>query len=267
MKLHILGSVGYHGNGFRETTCLAIPELGIVLDAGTGFYRLAGLVPLLPPSMPLNVFLSHGHIDHTIGLTYGITTFHNQPVQLTVNAQPRILRAMERVLFDGPLFPLPMSFMQYATREMDAEGRPDTSASVGIAGEQRLIVTATTLPHPGGSTGYRFEIPDGRHFAYITDTDARQVRTGFVAGCHTLIHECNFPDEYVELARRSGHSILSDVLRLAERARVKKLILMHFNNYPEMMSGKHSDNLVGILPPHLPCEVILSDDNMVVDLF
>ena len=38
MKLHVLGSAGYHPNDYRQTICLMIPEIGVIFDAGTGFY-------------------------------------------------------------------------------------------------------------------------------------------------------------------------------------------------------------------------------------
>ena len=33
MKLHLLGTTGYHPNARRHTACLMLPEQGIVLDA------------------------------------------------------------------------------------------------------------------------------------------------------------------------------------------------------------------------------------------
>ena len=39
MRLVVLGTAGYHPNDWRHTLCMMIPELGIMLDAGTGAYR------------------------------------------------------------------------------------------------------------------------------------------------------------------------------------------------------------------------------------
>lgn len=262
MKLHVLGSAGYHGNGFRETTCLAIPELSVVLDAGTSFFRLRKLMGAFPSNQPIDVFLSHGHLDHIIGLSYIMTTMRALPQRkFLVHAAPLHLDAVNAML-GSPLFPLSMEFMGLvpsALQKLDTSHRE----SVTTLGTR---VTSCTVPHPGMSVAYRFESDTGHSFAYVTDTQAQYVRKSFVEDVDTLIHECNFPDSLRDIAEASGHSCLSDVLRLAERARAKKLVLMHFNNFPEMEAGEPISNLVGELPASLPCEVVLTNDNMVVEI-
>ena len=262
MKLHVLGSAGYHGNGFRETTCLALPEIGVVLDAGTGFFRLRKLMNDFPAEQPIDVFLSHGHLDHVIGLTQTITTMHGLPPHnFHVHGSRAHLDAVETV-FGGLLFPLSLERMGLSpVRLLNTD-----STRCEFLPRETLRVFSCTVPHPGQSVAYRFEEGSGHTFAYVTDTQAQFVRKDFVSGVDTLIHECNFPDSYRALAEASGHSCLSDVLRLAERAKVKKLVLMHFNNFPEMEGGEPLDNLVGELPRELPCEVILTKDNMVVNI-
>lgn len=259
MKLHILGTAGYHGNGFRETTCLTIPELGIILDAGTGFFRLRKLLANFPENVPLRVFLSHPHLDHTIGLTQTLTTFHGAPRKLMVHGLRSHLDATASI-FASPLFPLApdrmgLEFVPLKTTD------PLYITSYG----EKFSARSCELPHPGQSIGYHFETSNFS-FVYITDTDASQVRASFVRGAKTLIHECNFPDAYVELAKASGHSILSDVLKLTERSRVEKLVLMHFNNFPEMDADQRMENLIGELPRELPFEVVITHDNMVVEI-
>jgi glyoxylase-like metal-dependent hydrolase (beta-lactamase superfamily II) len=66
MKLVVLGSNGYRPTDLGQTTCCAIPELGIILDAGTGIYRLADYLV----SYQLDLFITHAHADHYGGLVY-----------------------------------------------------------------------------------------------------------------------------------------------------------------------------------------------------
>ena len=40
MKLGFLGSNGFRPNDLGRTACYAIPEFGVILDAGTGMYRM-----------------------------------------------------------------------------------------------------------------------------------------------------------------------------------------------------------------------------------
>ncbi len=263
MRLHILGSAGYHPNGFRETTCLMIPEMGIILDAGTGFYRVRKLLPQVPAGAPLQVLISHGHIDHTVGLTYGINVFWGAGRKVRVFGHENHLRAVEHRLFGGPLFPLgadhPLLGYEFGrwTEGMPTEGYEANGLPL------RLI----SLPHPGGTIGYRLSLPNGRDLAYITDACADDVPTEFVAGAHTLIHECNFTDDLAVLARNSGHSTTSQVFNLARRAGAKRLVAMHWNAMLELEAGRPIKDMTGRDPDEkLPFELVLADDATVVDL-
>ena len=66
MRLHCLGTVGYHPNDSSHTSCYFLPQSGILLDAGTGIFRLAKLIE----TDSLDVLLSHAHLDHSFGLTF-----------------------------------------------------------------------------------------------------------------------------------------------------------------------------------------------------
>ena len=68
--------------------------------------------------------------------------------------------------------------------------------------------------------------PD-RSLAYITDTTAPGNYTEFVRGVDVLVHECYFPDELDDWARKTGHSSSSNVAKLAKAANVKRLYLVH----------------------------------------
>jgi ribonuclease Z len=65
MKLVVLGSNGYRPTDLGHTACYAIPELGLTLDAGTGLYRMFDHLE----DDGFDVYLSHDHRDHTMGLT------------------------------------------------------------------------------------------------------------------------------------------------------------------------------------------------------
>ena len=71
MRIVCLGTTGFHPNADRHTACYLIPEVGVVLDAGTGLFRLADHLE----TEHVDVFLSHAHLDHVVGLTYLIEPF------------------------------------------------------------------------------------------------------------------------------------------------------------------------------------------------
>src|SRR5690242_13483958 len=65
MKLVLLGAGGYYPTSRRHTACMMLPEVGVVLDAGTGMCRVGEFLQ----TERLDIFLSHAHLDHVTGLT------------------------------------------------------------------------------------------------------------------------------------------------------------------------------------------------------
>ena len=213
MKLVVLGTAGYHPNEHRQTTCVVIPEAGIVLDAGTSMFRL----PQYIETPSIDILLSHAHLDHVVGLTFLLDILYQHPLdEVRVHSVPANLKAIREHLFSDELFPVEPPYVD----------RPIVDAlQIGTA-----TVTHCPLMHPGGSIGYRVDFAD-RSLAFITDTtahvDAEYVK--FIQGVDLLIHECNFPDGFDDFAEKTGHSCLTPVVEVAKRADVGGLILLHFN--------------------------------------
>src|ERR1700680_2537615 len=139
MKLILLGTTGYHPNDERHTACFMIPELGIILDAGTAMYRARKFLR----TAELDIFLTHAHLDHVIGLTFLLDVLPNKNVRrVTVHGAPDKLAAVEEHLFADLLFPVKPTF----------EFRP-LAPRVPLAGGGTL--THFPLLHPGGALGYR----------------------------------------------------------------------------------------------------------------
>ncbi len=214
MKLILLGTSGYHPSDRRHTPCMLFPQCGVVLDAGTGMYRLGDYLQ----TEEVDIFLTHAHLDHVVGLTYLFSVMWIHPLRrVTVHGQAEKLSSIERHLFSADLFPnLP-----------PCEFRPLSDVTPLAAGGQ---LTHFSLVHPGGALGFRLDWP-GHSMAYVTDTtaaaDAAYVEK--IRGVDLLVHECYFPDTYAELAMKYGHSCTTPVVEVARKARVGRLILTHIN--------------------------------------
>jgi ribonuclease BN (tRNA processing enzyme) len=214
MKLLLLGTAGYHPSESRQTACLMLPEAGIVLDAGTGFFRVRE--HLQTPT--LDILLTHAHLDHVVGLTYLLSTAWQRKLErITVHGEAAKLAAVREHLLAQDLFPAPLP----------CEWRPLPAGSMELVGAR---VTHFPLAHPGGSVGYRLDWP-GCSLAYVTDTtatpDSPYVQA--IRGVDLLVHECNFRDSEHEWAVKTGHSCTSVVASVAKAAGVKRLVLLHFN--------------------------------------
>jgi ribonuclease Z len=214
MKIILLGTAGYHPNDRRHTAAVLLPECGVLLDAGTGMYRAARFLR----TRQLDIFLTHAHVDHVIGLTYLFDLLREHPLdRVRVHALPEHLAAIDEHLFALPLFP----------KKPPYESCP-LEAAVTLPGNGRL--TWFPLAHQGGSIGLRLDWP-GRSMAYVTDTtaapDADYIER--IAGVDLLLHECYYGDEHARWARETGHSSTSLVADVARRAGVRRLVVLHIN--------------------------------------
>lgn len=218
MKLLLLGTSGYHPSERRHTACLMLPEAGIVLDAGTGFFRVRK--HLQTPT--LDILLTHAHLDHVAGLTYLLSTTFQKPLErLTVHGEADKLAAVREHLLSEKIFPA----------ALPCEWQPLPAGRFSIGGAQ---VTHFPLVHPGGAVGYRLDWSD-RSLAYVTDTmastGADYVR--HIRGVELLVHECNFRDAQEEWAKKTGHSSTTGVAQVAAAANVKRVVLVHFDSLDE----------------------------------
>ena len=214
MKLLLLGTTGYHPNDLRQTACFMLPASGVVLDAGTGMYRVRE--HLSTPT--LDVFLSHAHLDHVVGLTFLFDVLYERPMErVTIHGEPSKLDAVRDHLLAEPIFPvaLPCEYRPLSERIELADGG---------------VVTHFPLEHPGGSTGYRIDWPD-RSLAYVTDTTAAPGADYVqrIGGVDLLVHECYFPDAMGPWAEKTGHSCTTPVAQVAKQAGVGRLVLVHLN--------------------------------------
>lgn len=219
MKLVVLGSTGYHPNDLRQTACMMLPEIGVVLDAGTGMYRVGPL--LCTPE--LHIFLTHAHLDHIVGLTFLFDVLGpNNQRRVIVHGEADKLAAVEQHLLAPLLFPVPLP----------CEYRP-LEGAVPLADGGML--SYFPLEHPGGVVGFRLDWP-GHSLAYVTDTIARPDAPYIdaIRGVDVLLHECYFPDEHKRFADLTGHSHTSAVAQVAQAAGVKRLYLMHL--FPAVVS-------------------------------
>ncbi|MFK7822026.1 MAG: MBL fold metallo-hydrolase [Planctomycetaceae bacterium] len=213
MQLVFLGTGGFHPNERRHTASVMLPEVGVVFDAGTSFFRM----PNHLKTRDLQVFLSHGHLDHICGLTFPIVPILSKELDsIRVYGSRRTLDAVRQHLFSDEMFPVEVPGMTFI----------ELTEPIKVPNEGRL--SFCELEHPGGSNGFRIDWPD-HSMAYITDTIAPGKYVDFIRGVDFLIHECYFPDELADWALKTGHSHTTPVVELAKEAGVGRLGLVHID--------------------------------------
>lgn len=230
MQVEFLGTSGFHPTERRHTSCVFLPEAGIVFDAGTGIFRL----PKRLKTTHLNIVLSHSHLDHVVGLTYLLPHIAEGTLEsASVIASPQTIQNIREHLFSPALFPVrvPYEFIEMTEPRQIGDAR----------------LSYRDQEHPGGSRGYRLDWPD-RSLAYVTDTRVDLPGLEFLRRVDLAIHECTYRDEYQELADLSGHCTTTAVCSMARDAGVKRLILTHFDPYLDLEDPVDLEKAHSIFP-------------------
>jgi phosphoribosyl 1,2-cyclic phosphodiesterase len=219
----------YGGN----TSCIQVTLADgsvLVLDGGSGI-RSLGLA-LAPSERPLNILLTHLHLDHIQGLMFFAPMFRPRskiviwgPAAPEASLEDRIARYISAPLSPVEVRELPChpSFREAETSEW----------RIGSA-----TIRAASVTHRGPTLGYRIEA-DGSSVCYIPDhepglgTSLADLEEEWISGLDLaresslLIHDCQYTDEEYPEHIGWGHSPLSHALVLGHRARADRLMLFH----------------------------------------
>jgi ribonuclease Z len=268
LDLVFLGTSGSMPTAQRAPTAILLRRGGerLLFDCAEGTQRQllrsnVGLIELR------EVFLTHYHADHYLGLPGMLKTFalRGRETPITIYGPPglsELFGALRRIfgrltypyelieLQPGEIlergdyrlttFPVNhgVSALGYALVEDPRPGRFDVEAAnaLGIpAGPERGTLQrgeAVTLPDgrvvaPESVLG---EVRPGRKVVVSADTAYAQDVVEAAGGAEVLVHEATFAEEERERARETLHSTAADAAQVAREAEVGLLALMHLSN-------------------------------------
>lgn len=209
MKIRFLGTSGYIPTEHRHTSCVILPEEGVVLDAGTGFFRVKDNIQ----TEKLDILLSHYHPDHTHGLTFMLGAFYSSGLDVRIYG-PKGIKGLEKKLC------FPVKFKDYpfsiSLKKIKQEFTIDD-----------IAVKTKLFPHSDQvSAGYRLE-KGGKSLCYLTDLIASDEEIDFVKDADLLVHECYSNKDYKDFAKLTSHSYTTQVASVAKKANAKELALFH----------------------------------------
>lgn len=231
----------YGGN----TSCVSIEmtrDRLFIFDAGTGIIDLGRSLIAANKRRKANLFISHPHWDHIQGLPY-FQPLYQQGNEVVVHGTRQGKRSLREVIagqMETVYFPVAVKeFASHVYYRELAEGEFEIDD---------VPVRAVSMHHPGTTLGYIVKGPSGKSVAYLTDNElvsgghsrGRQRLVKLAAGADVLIHDAQYLDEEYPRHAGWGHSGLTEVLKLAADAKVKRLYLYHHDPY-------HDDDTVAAM--------------------
>jgi len=267
MQVTFLGTSGGAPTSLRGLSSVTVergPEI-IMFDCGEGTQRQMAKAGLNLNKIE-KILISHVHGDHILGIPGILQTLSllNREKELFIYGADGIIefiKVVRKTIWFNPTFPIFVNQVKeglvckekdysiYATRndhvlpgfgyaliEQERPGKfyPERARVLGVPegplwsklqrGEDvklngKIIKSNEIVgcPRPG------------RKIVYTGDTRPSKAIVELAKNADLLIHDSNYDEDYVEMAREKGHSTASQAAKIAVEANVNKLILTHFS--------------------------------------
>ena len=211
-----MGTSGWIPSDKRATSTFLVATNNslIILDAGTGLYKLERYVDVINKYEEVNIILSHYHLDHIIGLIYMPRWFKDKKVTIWGPGEKYYGSSCHEILSGitkSPYFSVPITEMakEVYLRDYDESGFMIGNLSIGI--NQQV--------HSNPSFG--ISIDDYLHYA----TDTTVLDISFQKKSKLLLHEC------WSLTKKDakGHSSLEEIVEKSKIFNKSNIGLIHLN--------------------------------------
>lgn len=215
----------YGGN----TSCIEVMcgQQQLIFDAGSGIRRL-GASCLDRNYRDYQIFFTHTHLDHIIGLPFFAPAFnpaHNIKMYAGHLQGPIRLRDVLSGMMQDPIFPIGIDQLNAQTEFAEFAPGDVLTPAEGIS------IRTAPLNHPNGATGYRIDYGD-HSVCIITDTEhfadgLDQNIVDLVRDSDIMIYDSTYTDEQYPRHKGWGHSTWQEGMRLCTAANVERLVIFH----------------------------------------
>lgn len=225
-KMHILGSRGslpVFGKEYEtyggQTTCFVFKmgKHALVIDCGSGLYEAADL---LSDCETIDVFLSHVHYDHVIGLLQ----FNIFPKNAKITFYGTFSKWFNKInmddLYRAPFWPVVQEFKDYVDIVNDGSL---------ITLEDGIEVRAYPATHPNDTSSFVINI-NGKKISILADYEKLEpINLDFSKDSDIMLYDGMFDVDDYEGHATWGHSTWKDGVDIANMFNVKFLMISHHN--------------------------------------
>lgn len=215
----------YGGN----TACVELRcgDRRLILDAGSGL-RPVGDSLRASGIGEIDIFLTHCHYDHIIGLPF-FHPLYDPKIKLILwsgHLHGRVsTQQMVADFMRPPWFPVEVDS---CTSNLDCR---DFAPGDILTPRDGIVIRTASLNHPGGCVGYRVEF-GGRAVVLVSDTEHIPGKLDatvldLIKDADLVIYDATYTDAEMKRYRGFGHSSWQQGIRLCESAGARRLALFH----------------------------------------
>ena len=200
----------------------------ILFDAGS----LTNILPAKDLLRIENIFITHTHLDHIMGIPFlaDHLMFSEKKHKVNIIGIPAVIEAIRKNLLDGSIWPDFTAIPDTHEAILDLkELEPGQSMKIGV-----YTITPYKVNHPVPASGYLVEDEREKRFFYTGDTgpsDATWEEIG-EKQIHCLIIDVSFPSHMEEIAIKTGHltpRLLKEELLKMKRS-PKRIYVIHIKS-------------------------------------
>jgi ribonuclease Z len=248
MQILFLGSAGSFVTASRSNPSILIDE-DLLIDVGEGVTQK--LLQFGSLKTIRKILISHLHVDHFIGIFSFL--WHQWLVERDTSPI---------VIWGPPDIQNIHQILQISYTPVDAF--PFTINYEPLDPQDNILefgeISVTRVLHPVYTLGFR--INRDRSVCYSSDTAPLDRMIQLAQNCDVLIHEASFPTKFAKQAHKYFHSTPQDAAKIANEARVKKLVLFHilgeFEEDFQVMQKEAQDFFDG--------EVLIAEDMKILEI-
>jgi ribonuclease BN (tRNA processing enzyme) len=215
MKIKVLGCSGAEFPGRNPSGFLLDDK--ILFDAGS----LTRVLDIKDQLKVGNIFITHAHLDHVIGIPFLLDNIAVGNIRHKVNiiGLPSVLKAIKKNILNNSIWPdftvIPNMYNGIVSFTELKAGQ-----SMKING---CVITPYKVNHSVPAAGYLVENEGKKRFFYTGDTGPTSATWKKLRNIeiHCLIIEVSFPNKMEEIAIKSGH--LTPQLLEEELSKMKHL--------------------------------------------